>query len=175
MQRRGCFFLEEQAGEWRRNNWQGFYESHAGGAVQREAKAETRLRERWSAYLSQPGYRTEDQLARRLQELAPRFGFAEPPFQVYWLPASARRTGLSYRFRNDRTVRVHGSLAHPSVPKEVIDYELSYWLAAEKAGGRWESVEQAIRDAGLWTSASKAIRWRRNSWPNFRPQHLPLH
>src|SRR5918912_973139 len=29
MQRRGCFFLEEKAGAWRRENWQSFYERHA--------------------------------------------------------------------------------------------------------------------------------------------------
>ena len=174
MQKRGCFYLEEQAGPWRRENWHRFYESHAPASVATEIKSAAKLQDRWLAYLNQPGFRTEEDIARRLEALLPRFGLRIAPFTASWLFASARRTGLSYRFRNETAVRIHAVLAHPSVPKEVVDYELCYWLAAETSGGKWERVEQAMRDAGVWTAASKAIRWRRNVWPRFRAEHLPF-
>jgi hypothetical protein len=174
MQRRGCFFLEEMAGDWRRDNWQQFYESHAAPSVEQEVRAEKKLQDRWSTYLSQTGFRSEEQIISRLDHLAARFGFKEAPFSIFWLLASRRRTGLSYRFRNENAVRIHAVLAHPSVPPEVVDYELCYWLAVETAGGKWENVEEAIRNAGVWTAATKAIRWRRRVWPNFRAENLPL-
>ncbi len=171
---RGCYFLEERAGEWRKNHWQAVFEARAPRAAAREGHAEKRLNDAWSAYLAQPGFRTKEEITLRAQQIALRFGFSDCPLSVFWLQASRRRTGLSYRFRNEKAIRIHAVLAHPSVPREVIDYEISYWLAVEKAGGRWENVEQAIREAGLWTSATRAIRWRRKIWPRFRAEHLPL-
>ena len=175
MARRGCFFLEEQASEWRKTNWQAFFKEHAANSVVREAAAESMLRERWEGYLDGVGFRCESAVAQRTRELARRFGFDEVPFSVSWLYASGRRTGLSYRFREDDSVKIHAALAHPDVPDDVIDYEICYWLAVAKVGGKWEKVEKAIADAGIWTSAKRAIKWRRNDWHKFRLEHLPLH
>ena len=173
MERRGCYFLEEMAVEWRRSHWQAFYEGNSRGAVEREVKAEKRQAERWSTFLRQPGFRTEEQLHKRLSALSLDFGFDSAPFDANWLLASVRRSGLSYRFRNETSIRLNAVLAHPKVPKEVIDYELSYWLAVERVGSRWDNVEKAIQAAGNWDGAGRAIRWRRRVWPQFRLEHLP--
>jgi len=174
MQKRGCFFLEEQALEWRRSHWPAFYAAQAADVTARREERDKRENTRWEMYLSTPGFRTEEHLNARLAQLAPLFGFAEPPFEVRWLLASLRRSGLSYRFNQDETVRLHGALADSSVPASVIDYELSYWLAASAVGGNWRPIEQAMKDAGLWAEAQKAIRWRRTVWPKYCPANHPL-
>ena len=59
MQKRGCFFLEDKAALWRKENWQGFYEREACVAVTREKQTEGRHNNLWERYLSSPGYRGE--------------------------------------------------------------------------------------------------------------------
>ncbi len=174
MQKRGCFYLEEQAAVWRREHWQSFYERQAAGTVSREDANAQLQRTQWDAYLATDGFRTQQDLEERLADLAPRFGITEPGFTVTWLYASPRRLGLSYRFRSENVVRLHAVLANTRVPDEIIDYEICYWLAVETAGGRWSAVEQAMRDAGVWASAERAIQWRRKVWPRYRPANLPL-
>ncbi len=174
MAKRGCLFLEEQAGPWRRDNWQTFYESQAGELLARQTEAQRKRDGAWTAYLSQDGFRSEDSLRRRFRQLSALFGLETPPYDVSWLLASPRRTGLSYRFRGENSVKLHATLADKRVPDEVIDYELCYWLAAEKAGGSWPAIERAFKDAGLWARAEKAIRWRRRSWPAYRQKNLPV-
>lgn len=174
MKKRGCFFLEEEASVWRKTVWPTFYREQSGESLLRRAAREARARDRWAVYLNTPGFRTETGLQARLAELAPRFGFAAPPFDVGWLRASLRHVGLSYLYSRETTVRLHGVLADPHVPDAVIDYELSYWLAACIVGNRWAGIERALQAANLWTPAQKAIRWRRKVWPRYRTAHHPL-
>ena len=122
----------------------------------------------------EPGFRSAETLQAELVRLSEAFGYAQPPFQVEWLSASARRNGLSYHFDSEGVVRIHGVLADSIVPDEVIQYELSYWLAAGKAGASWRGVESELKQAGVWPSAQRAIRWRRTIWPSFYLESHPL-
>lgn len=174
MEARGCYEIEERAGAWRKAQWQDFYASQAADTVARRAAREKREQTQWEMYLSTPGFRTEEQLRQRLAELAQAFGQNKTAFEPTWLFASIRRNGLSYRFRRENSVRLHATLADPAVPQEVVDYELSYWLAVEATGGKWEDVESAMRKAGVWQRAQKAIQWRRKVWPHYYVANHPL-
>jgi hypothetical protein len=174
LRERGCFFIEMEAAAWRRDMWPEFYLSHAGGTARKVQEREKLAESAWDSHLGRSGFRTEEDLHARLLRLAAEFGIRKPYFSVEWLPASLRRTGLSYRFKREKVVRIHGLLADRRVPAEVIDYELSYWLACEKAGAKWQAVERAIKEAGKWESAERAIKWRRHSWPRFRARNHPL-
>jgi hypothetical protein len=174
MKKRSCWFLEEIAGEWRKNHWPELYTAQAGDAARRRSDREKRNGTRWEMYLNTPGFRTEESLQQRLNELAPAFGHSEMPFHVGWLQASVRRNGLSYRFDREGTVRIHGTLSDLVVPEAVIDYELSYWLATATAGNSWRNIEQAMKDAGVWKNAQKAIQWRRKVWPQYYQEAHPL-
>jgi len=174
MEKRGCLFLEEQASAWRRENWQTFYSSQTPDVTARRLEREKRESTAWEMYLSTPGFRTEETIRSRLAELAPRFGHAERPFDVAWLLASPRRNGLSYYFNRESNVRLHATLADGSVPGDVIDYELCYWLALFAVGNKWEDIEGAMRAAGAWSRAQKAIQWRRKVWPNYHIHNHPL-
>lgn len=172
MEQRGCLHLEDQAFAWRRSYWQAFYADQMSDTVARDAARDQRLKDRWRTYTTRPGYRSLADVNDRAQQIARRFGLDEVPFDVDWLLASGRRTGLSYRFREDNVVRIHPLLSAPDVPDEVIDYEVAYWLASTVAGSRWESIEDSMREAGIWTRAQKAIQWRRKVWPRYRPKHF---
>jgi hypothetical protein len=174
MEKRGCFFLEERAGDWRRNCWQEFYITQSPDVVARQAAREKQESTRWEMYLSTPGFRTEAGIQDRATLLAARFGLSDVPFKASWLYASPRRNGLSYRFQSEGTVKIHGVLADRHVPDYVIDYELSYWLAVGKVGGNWPDIEQAMKDAGVWPAAQKAIQWRRKVWPNYYLANHPF-
>lgn len=174
LRKRGCFHLERQAKAWRESCWLTFYAAYAAApAPSRVTTAEQNRRE-WDAYLNQPGFRTEDGLKMLLRRLANRFGLAEPPFQVAWLAASLRQTGLSYRFSRERMVRLHGLLANPRVPEAVLIFELACWLAMGQVGRLWGRIEQALKDAGLWDDAQQALHWRRYHWTRYRKAHHPL-
>jgi hypothetical protein len=175
MQQRGCLFLEEKASAWRKAHWQNFYTAHSAETLARRAAREKREQTQWAMYLNTPGFRTEASLRERLRALASAFGLEETPFEVEWLPASVRRNGLSYLFSKEGTaVRLHGVLADPNVPEEVIDYELSYWLASSTVGGRWPAIERAMKAAKVWERAEKAIKWRRKVWPHYYKANHPL-
>lgn len=174
MEKRGCLFLEDQASEWRRTHWQNFYASQATDATARRQEREKRDRTRWDMYLNTPGFRSQETLQTRLDSLSLAFGFEKAPFKVEWLHASVRRNGLSYRFVRDEAIKLHATLADPSVPAAVVDYELSYWLAVYAGGTGWTAVEQAMKDAGVWQAAQKAIQWRRKIWPNYYLANHPL-
>jgi hypothetical protein len=174
MKKRGCYALEEQAGVWRKSCWQSFYVEQS---QQSEARKQARVRRDttlWEEYLQTPGFRTESFLRDRLAVLSIRFGFAAPPLEVGWLLASLRRHGLSYGYTGEGTVRLHGTLADPQVPDFVVDYELCYWLAFTAGCVRWNQIEDALRNAEVWSSAQKAILWRRKIWGTYYPSHHPL-
>lgn len=174
MQARNCWHFEEQACTWRKEHWKGLYDAKASDATARRKERERRDQTRWEMFLSTPGFRTPDMLQMELNRLSQAFGYDEPPFRVEWLSASARRNGLSYHFDTEGVVRIHGVLADSIVPEEVIQYELSYWLAAGKAGASWRGVENELKTAGVWASAQRAIRWRRTIWPSFYLETHPL-
>jgi hypothetical protein len=174
MEKRGCLFLEERAGAWRKRQWQSFYASQTPELTARRTEREKRESTAWEMYLATPGFRSEASLRARLADLAPRFGFDDKPFEVDWLLASPRRNGLSYYFSKDSTVRLHATLADCAVPDCIIDYELSYWLALMSVGGKWKDIEAAMNAAGGWDKAQKAIQWRRKVWPSYYIQNHPL-
>ncbi len=172
MAKRGCLFLEDKASAWRKANWAGFYALKCTEAAMQTAARNTRAAEQWDAYLKTPGFRAESQLQSHLSRIASKFGMRQPAFAICWLNASPRRTGLSYRTSSTGRVSIHALLADPKVPDEVLDYEICYWTAVEKVGSNWRRVEAAIREAGLWGSAEKAIRWRRRVWPGYRRREM---
>ncbi|MGC8668110.1 MAG: hypothetical protein ACP5VE_08360 [Chthonomonadales bacterium] len=174
MERRGCLHVEEAAAVWRNNHWEQFFEDRMAGMVHaRVVRGDTHNRV-WMSFLERPGYRSCRDLAERVGVLAPRFGVEPSPFAVSWLLASPHRRGLSYRFPSEGSVKLHALLAHPDVPPYVVDYELCYWLAEESAGRNWDRIEEALRSAGMWCQAQKAIAWRRTVWPQFRKSHIPI-
>lgn len=172
--KRGCSFLEDQASAWRRDHWQGFYSAQTPDVTARRLDRENREKTAWEMYLSTPSFRSEDSIQARLAELAPLFGHQELPFDTAWLLASPRRNGLSYYFNRESRVRIHATLADCSVPSEVVDYELSYWLAVFTVGNRWKDIENAMKTAGMWPQAQKAIKWRRKAWPTYCLHNHPL-
>lgn len=174
MEKRGCLALEQNAGDWRRDNWQPFYASQTPDATARRVERDKRDKTGWEMYLNTPGFRTEEMLRVRIERLAPLFGHKTLPFDAAWLLASPRRNGLSYFFNRESTVRLHGTLADCSVPTEVIDYELGYWLAVFAVGNSWDNIEAAMKQAGVWPRAQKAIQWRRKIWPNYFVHNHPL-
>jgi hypothetical protein len=174
MRARGCWHLEEDALKWRQSAWKEYYEGQAADATARKKEREKRDRTRWEMYLNTPGFRSEESLRSELESLSSAFGFEGAPFQIEWLYASPRRNGLSYHFNSEGVVRLHGVLADPDVPNEVLQYELSYWLASFKAGGSWSSVEKAMKVAGVWPTAQRAIRWRRTIWSSYYSECHPL-
>lgn len=174
MERRGCFHIEESAAAWRSEHWERFFQSRMQSTIRRRAAREDQQRRLWMRFLAQPGFRSERELVARVDGLAPRFGLTPDAFSVCWLLASPHRRGLSYRFPGEGAVKLHALLAHPEVPICVVDYEICYWLAEESAGRNWDRIEAALRNAGVWTSAQQAIRWRRTVWPQFRKDRLPV-
>lgn len=173
MQKRGCFVLEERANAWRKEHWQDFYLRVDSVAAERVESKEQALRAAWDERMRARHGRTNEALRERLAQLAPLFKLEPPGFDIEWLYASKRRTGLSYRFRRDGVVRIHAALADAAVPAEVIDYEICYWLACESAGGSWGRVEQALKQAGVWEQSQRAIAWRRGVWPRHRTASHP--
>ena len=172
MEKRGCLYLEHEASAWRKSNWAGFYLAKCSDAAALVDDRRNRAAEVWNDYLQTPGFRAESDLHTRLRVITHKFGIKEPAFGICWLNASRRRTGLSYRTNSSGVVSIHGLLADPKVPDEVLDYEISYWVAVTKVGSNWRRVETAIREAGLWRSAEKAIRWRRRVWPGYRRRQM---
>jgi len=173
MAKRGCMFLEDGAGEWRRENWQAFYAEHAAERVKQFSDRDRRESEAWQAYLDNPTFRSHEELESEFARVAEAFGI-KPAFTIAWLQGSLRRTGLSYRFRREGAVKVHGLLADARVPAEVVEYELSYWLACQKVGHQWSNIEREMKAAGVWERAQKAIRWRRQKWNSFLASNHPL-
>jgi hypothetical protein len=174
MERRGCTHLEELAGKWRREHWPAFYTAQSGDAVKKRCDRERRNLTRWEMYLATPDFRTAESLRERLEALSKRFGFETPPFTAEWLTASVRHSGLSYRYERESRVCLHGTLADSAAPDCVVDYELSYWLAVEKVGSHWSQVEAALKEAGVWSNAQRAIQWRRKVWANYYLAAHPL-
>ncbi|MCC6729662.1 MAG: M48 family metallopeptidase [Chthonomonadales bacterium] len=174
MELRGCLFLEDRAAAWRRRHWSAHYAIHASDVVARRARRQADRDAAWAAILAQAGWRPIEEVRALLATTAPAFGLTEPPFEVEWLLPSSRKSGLSYRFAGEGVVRMHALLAHPAVPREVVLYELAYWLAAARAGPRWRDIEGAIAAAGLSRPARAAIGWRRSVWPAFRREQFPV-
>jgi hypothetical protein len=174
LRQRGCFHLEQQAKIWRDTQWPDFYATHIKNMSYSRVATSERNRQTWEAYLKQPGFRTEKDLKQLLCSLVNRFGLSTPPFQVTWLSASQRQTGLSYRNAGEEMVQLHGLLAHPKVPESVLVFELACWLAMSRAGKRWTKIEQVLKEVGLWELSRQALHWRRYHWTRHRKTHHPL-
>lgn len=177
LEKRGLGELNEKAAEWREANWDAFYAIRCHDLTSRRTNREEESLDRWNAFISRPGSRTEAELRARLEILAVRLGIApeEPlPFTIEWLRASRRQSGLSYWFGRSRVVRLHGLLADRRVPAVVVDFELAYWLAGRTIGENWKCIHAALRNAGLETVAEDALRWRRHAWTAFRNRNHPL-
>jgi hypothetical protein len=174
LERRGLGEVNRKAEQWRAANWDAFYRSRCADLDARRDARQRALALRWSRLLEQPGGRTEALLRAHLATLAPRFGFADPPFEVEWLRASLRQTAPSYWFSRSCVVRLHGLLADPRVPSGVVDFEIGYWLARRSVGENVARIQRALSVAGLEPAAAEAARWRRRSWSAFRTRHHPL-
>jgi hypothetical protein len=174
MARRGCLFLEAQAESWRRQQWEAFYADHCRDRLSRSSARRQRAEEAWQAYLQTPGFRTEEWLNERLQTLSAAFGLTAPPFRVTWLCATLRQRGVSYYFPREKRASLHGLLADPRVPEAVPSYEIAYWLAYHQAGKKWDSILNAMRQAGLSHIVDPAISWRLRAWNRVLRSRHPL-
>ncbi|MCS6777552.1 MAG: hypothetical protein RMJ43_07680 [Chloroherpetonaceae bacterium] len=174
--RRGLKELTEQADAWRREHWEAFYARRCARKLARQSALADAAGRLWEQWLCRPGYRTVDHLRARLVRLGACFGLPADrlPFDVAWLHASLRQKGLSYWFRREKTVRVHGLIADPRVPDAVLDFELAYWLACLTGGTSWPKWQRALQQAGLQNTAEVALRWRGRYWKRFCVQDHPL-
>jgi len=175
LEKRGLLELNDKASEWREANWDAFYASRCQDLTLRRASREEESKDRWNAFLTRPGNRTEVELRTRLEMLAIRLALEGTlPFEIEWLRATRRQSGLSYWFGRSRVVRLHGLLADRRVPGTVVDFELAYWLAGRSIGESWQCIHGALRRAGMETVAEDALRWRRHAWTAFRNRNHPL-
>jgi hypothetical protein len=172
--RRGLSETNEKAELWRKLHWDGFYQSRCADLDARRAVRKESIDGRWTGLLERAGSRPASELGLRLNLLAPRFGFSNPPFDVEWLRATIRQTAPSYWFGQSRVVRVHGLLADPRVPVCLLEYEIAYWLARRTVGENGNKILRALSLAGLAHTSDEAICWRKRSWTAFRNRHHPL-
>ncbi len=166
--------INRKAEQWRKIHWDTFYQSRCSDLDARRSARKDAVDARWMDHLGRPDRRTEADLASRLAMLSPRFGYADPPFEVEWLYASLRQTAPSYWFSRSSVVRLHGLLSDPRVPQNAVDFEIGYWLARRVAGGRPDRIQRALQLAKLDGVAADAMHWRRRSWNAFRGRHHPL-
>jgi hypothetical protein len=174
MKKRGCFVLEEQAGKWREEHWLRIYEKYSADSIHRKQMKCSMDDQKWSDFFSATGYRSIETIRTRWMELENLFEITHLDIEIEWLKASLRHNGLSYHFPRENVIRLHGLLAYPSIPPEVVDYELCYWLAALSSSSNWSKIESSIRNVGLWNKAETAIEWRRKVWPIFLAANHPL-
>lgn len=176
LEKRGLGDMERKAEQWRKACWETFYAERCGDLTARHAARAEFHADRWETFLSRSECRTEAELQTRLTALRLRLGDGgdtPAPFAAVWLHATAKQAGLSYWFKSDRTVRIHGLLADRRVPAAVLDFELIYWLARLKAGRNWQTILATLRAAGLESTMEAALRWRRHAWTTFRRRHHP--
>ncbi|HEV2472307.1 MAG TPA: hypothetical protein VGS41_06565, partial [Chthonomonadales bacterium] len=130
----------------------------------------------WDRLLLHPQSRTLQDLSNRTERLWRVLGAAgsEAPFEIEWLRASLRHTGLSYWYAKTRYVRLHGLLADSRIPGDVVDFEIGYWLARRRVGSRWQAISQVLECAGMGRTRDNAMKWRRYQWTRFRNRFHPL-
>ncbi len=177
LEKRGLGEVHRIAEAWRETHWGNVYGECCDDLVQRRAAKTEATNERWDAFLSRPGGRTQADLEHRLDLLAPRLGYKfdhELPFNVGWLRATTRQVSPSYLLARSRLVELHGLLTDRRVPAAVVDFELAYWLARQAYGTSWKAVHSALCAAKLDSIAEEALQWRKARWPGFRARNHPL-
>jgi hypothetical protein len=174
LEQRGLGEVMALAEAWRKQNWEAFYNSQTTDIGTRRAERGELKDLRWDRILCAPGARSDDDLQQRYLQILRAFQLKEIPFEVRWLRASRRQLGLSYWFREGRSVGVHGLLADRRVPTVVVDFELAYWVARSRAGKNWAGVLKELERAGLRHAAEDAMRWRQHAWTQFRRRNHPL-
>src|SRR5579871_2930415 len=176
LEKRGLGEVRVRAEQWRKAYWDAFYDSQCRDLVTRRASRDDDAGSRWSAFLNLPDRRAEAELQARFMQQAARFGHVRevPPFRVEWLHATRRQTAPSYWFARERTLRLHGLLADRRVPGQLLDFELSYWLARLTVGDSWQSIHAALCRVQLDDMAAEALNWRKRRWPAFLLKHHPL-
>lgn len=174
LERRGLAETLLRSEEWRKVHWDAFYQSRCSDLIENRVEREACVTAQWDRLLNHPNGRTEAALRTRAAGLAPRFGFAQPPFATEWLRASLRQTAPSYWYAKSRVVRVHGLLSDPRAPQAMIDFELGYWLAHLAVGHQPGRIQQAMDVAGLRAIAGEAANWRRHAWTGFCSRNHPL-
>jgi hypothetical protein len=165
---RGLADVETRACAWRDACWMPFYERHASDLVQAKQIRKSSVEDRWQDFLSQPGRRCLPDLQREWSRLSGLLGYSQPPYEVDWLFATNRQTGMSYLYSRSRVLRFHAALADPKAPIECIQVEMAWWLAQAKVGRRWPAIEKELRHIGLGHALEKSQRWRRSAWTRFR-------
>ena len=175
MEKRGLTPLHLRAEEWRKAHWDAFHSRKLPGASLRKKARNDVNQTLWDRFLTGKDFRKLETLQMRLEEIASGFGFADaPPFDLEWLYASTRQTGLSYSYPKEEIVRIHGVAASRLTPDYVIDFELAYWVAREAVGGNWRSIENVLHAAGYKETTLQAIAWRNSQWNRVRIRLHPL-
>lgn len=174
--RRGLAQVEHVSEEWRKANWEAFYESRCQDIETRKEARTDRAADKWSGILLKPGARTEEELRIQLHKTLKRIGAraGEPVFEVAWLHATPRQAGLSYWYHREKVLRLHGLLADRRVPDCVVEFELTYWAIRLRTSSSWEVIQRAMVAAGMGELASNALAWRRKSWTAFKKRNHPL-
>jgi hypothetical protein len=176
LEKRGLGEVNARAEQWRKIYWDVFYDAQCDDLVARRASRTDEATARWQAFLMQPDRRTPTELQARFGAHAARLGYAHMPlpFRVEWLAATRRQTAPSYWFARERALRLHGLLADPRVPDQLVDFELAYWLARLSVGESWQAIHAALCRADLSAAAGEALDWRKRRWHAFRLRHHPL-
>ena len=176
LEKRGLKEVERAADAWRVANWQEFYASRCGDIEARKEDRQAGTDAIWLERLALPGARTTEDLNQRLAMVRKHMQSwpGEPVFQLEWMHASLKQTGLSYLFADRSTLCLHGLLADRRVPDAVIDFELAYWIARLRSGSAWPVIERYLLAVGMGTSLHAALLWRRTKWNAFRNRNHPL-
>lgn len=171
---RGLHDLEQRGKEWERTHWARFFERHAADiAVAVDARQKLHD-ERWDALMNASGARKTAFLEVQLGELATQLRVSPPCWKVDWLYASTRTRGLSYLYKEEPRLRIHGLAALPEVPVEVIRCELASWICIETVGRNRFRIEEQLLNAGLADEISSAHLWRTKHWERFRRARMPF-
>jgi hypothetical protein len=174
LRQRGLGDLHDRAEQWRKTQWQTYYAANCEDLTNRREQRSEIHQVKWAGILDAPGNRTLDELTARLNYVVACLAVPAAPFQVHWLYATGRQSGLSYWYSKEKMVRVHGLLADRRVPSCVVDFELTYWTARLLYGDNWNILNPVIARAGLEPTMNDALRWRRAAWTAFRKRHLPV-
>lgn len=174
LRKRGLGELHERAEQWRKTHWEAYYAANCPDLTLRRDARTTANQLRWASVLDAPGNRTLPELEARLDDIAERLDVPDVPFELDWLYATGRQSGLSYWYSKERMVRIHGLLADRRIPATVVDFELTYWTARLLYGDNWNILNKVIARAGLEPTMNDALRWRRAAWTAFRKRHLPV-
>lgn len=170
----GIESLMERASEWRTQHWDALYNTHYAERVQKSVQREEQVSDLWENFCIKNQCLQEDSLLKRYAHFHKKLCLeSDKAYPVEWLYANQRQNGLSYFYPYAGIVRIHALLAHPKVPRYVLDVELAYWVAHKKYNGNKSEIQNVLHRIGLTQDIHKALDWKAKHWENFRVSNHP--